>query len=96
MLQFLKLAMVIVNVMRRFFFCQKQQEEYIGLLDFRERARLQSARRCMKNCARPKATSLYMEEPKTPDLVVNNDGSESAEDIVERILSKSNEGDVKQ
>ena len=40
--------------------------------------------------------TMNMEEPKTPDLVVNNDGSESAEDIVERILSKSNEGDVKQ
>ncbi len=40
--------------------------------------------------------TMKMEEPKTPDLVVNNDGSERVEDIVERILSKSNEGDVKQ
>ena len=39
--------------------------------------------------------TMKMEEPKTPDLVVNNDGSERVEDIVERIISKSNEGDVK-
>ena len=39
--------------------------------------------------------TMKMEEPKTPDLVVNNDGSERVEDIVERILSKANEGDVK-
>ena len=39
--------------------------------------------------------TINMEEPKTPDLVVNNDGSERVEDIVERILSKANEEDVK-
>ena len=39
--------------------------------------------------------TMNMEEPKTPDVLVHNDGSESVEDIVERILSKANEGDVK-
>ncbi len=32
--------------------------------------------------------TMKMEEPKTPDVLVNNDGSESAEDIVKRILFK--------
>ena len=40
--------------------------------------------------------TMNMEEPKTPDLVVHNDGQESAEDIVNRILSKSNAEDEKQ
>lgn len=40
--------------------------------------------------------TMKMEEPKTPDVLVHNDGQEHVEDIVERILSKAKEGDVKQ
>ena len=32
--------------------------------------------------------TMKMEEPKTPDVLVHNDGHEHVEDIVERILSK--------
>ncbi|MBD3879415.1 MAG: adenylyl-sulfate kinase [Quinella sp. 1Q5] len=40
--------------------------------------------------------TMKMEEPKTPDVLVHNNGQEHVEDIVERILSKAKEGDGKQ
>lgn len=39
--------------------------------------------------------TMKMEEPKTPDVLVHNDGQERVEDIVERILLKAKEqGDI--
>lgn len=35
--------------------------------------------------------TMNMEEPKTPDLVIHNDGQERVEDIVERILHTAGE-----
>ena len=35
--------------------------------------------------------TMKMEEPKTPDILVHNDGQERVEDIVERILLKAKE-----
>ena len=35
--------------------------------------------------------TMNMEEPKTPDVLVHNDGQERVEDIVERILLKAKE-----
>ena len=35
--------------------------------------------------------TMKMEEPKTPDVLVHNDGQERVEDIVERILSEAKE-----